>query len=113
MRAEFESELQQARGEMQRAQDALQGVHHCHTWAAGCRHSPVPQNCAMSLRPGLFIFSCSFFFFERTYGQKAVDKPHMVDFVTYCSLKAGCKLICMAAHLRAVRGQGAAPSNLI
>ena len=27
MRAEFESELQQARGEMQRAQDALQGNH--------------------------------------------------------------------------------------
>lgn len=28
MRAEFENELQQARGEMQRAQDALQGMGH-------------------------------------------------------------------------------------
>ena len=28
MRAEFENELQQARGEMQRAQDALQGMRH-------------------------------------------------------------------------------------
>ena len=37
MRAEFENELQQARGEMQRAQDALQGQ------LLFCTHKLLPQ----------------------------------------------------------------------